>query len=322
MSGFFDKLKPQPKVNTPPTTEPVVPLIETSKPVEIIPLIPTPEFSNPQPGTPFETPLAIAKKYYEAIIAKGEVSPEIQAKMAAFTEISGILADGWKAEQETNATAERANSPSEKLKNILITEVKGSAAQKNIENGLNMIISKVKTKYDQQKLVGNDPLKEDFGKWLEEHGGIMRINLGNLLAGRNGVLEYEGSNDNSYPNQSHISTLKSLGVIPPEAPNQGQFPEGKESEFLVNLLKLSGKTEERDNLKYKVPAKDFINPTKIDGVSIVTTFNTSYLERGAVRGYPGVIDLNLKLSPEFYKKSLGVNPPEELSTPSVEKSVE
>lgn len=316
MSGFFDKLKPQPK-NTAPASEPVIPTpVEVTKPVEVIPPK-EPDFTNTQAGTPFETPMAYAQRYYEAAKETGDLTPEMQNKLAAFTEISGILADGWKAEQETDAAAEKAKDPSEKLKEILLEQAKNynHGGQISVEENINYgfeVINKIKKEFDQAKIIHDESWKEDFPGWLEKHGAIKRINLSNLFSGQPGNIDAKVSNG-GFPVQKLISAYKSLGLIPSEAPENGQYPSGKENEYLISMLKQNGETTETDNFDYpEVHAKDIKKPTNIEGVTAVITFNTSYMTESPVRGMATGIGFNLELSPKFYEKKLGINKPSEL----------
>jgi len=88
MPGILDRLlEPQSKTVTQPV-DVVVPIntptqpTEDLKPVEIV-AVPEPDFTKSLAGTPFETPMTLAKKYFEAASSSGEVTEEMKTKLTA-----------------------------------------------------------------------------------------------------------------------------------------------------------------------------------------------------------------------------------------------
>lgn len=331
MPSFFDKLKPQQKVVA-PTVEPVAqiiaPQVETPKPVEVI-AVPEPDFKNTLIGTPFETPIVYAKKYYEAAGLAGELTDEMKTKMAAFTEISNILSAGWSTEQETNAAAERSKLPSEKLRDKLNNAINTSSyynndsCRRNIDYGFQIIVGGAKTKFDQQKLVSDQP-PEEIVKTMFENGDLVKnVDMGNLINGYAGLLDKPADTRAAFLRSEEVKAFKALGIIPNEAPDGGRFPRDNENGFLIKLLKKDGKGTETDGgVVNQRQVVDFKRPLDIDGVSAVISIPKDMLENSGryfnSDGYPITSGFRLELSPEFYTKTLGVKPTES----PVEKATE
>ncbi|HWS48525.1 MAG TPA: hypothetical protein VN174_00560 [Candidatus Methanoperedens sp.] len=331
MPGFFDRLKPQPK-NIAPASEPVISTpVEVTKPVEVTPPV-EPDFKNSQIGTPFETPIAFAQRYYEAVKTTGELTPEMQTKMAAFTEVSGILADGWRSEQEENATLEKSKRPSEKLKDALKAGIRPNGsysvdtAGREIDWAFQTIVGGAETKLSQEKIV-SDKSPEDIVADLFNSGGLIRrIDMGNLMRGYAGALE-EQSRDGGFLRTEQIAMWKSLGVIPAEAPNGGSFPLGQENAYLIRLLKRDGQTTETEVKTEDGQALiEYKRPTKVEGVSAVISIRKDLLDShqrvSNPDGYQMVNGFRLELSPEFYTGTLGIKPTEGVSVTPTEKPTE
>lgn len=311
---IWDKLKPQTKViDVPKVVEPVKP-VEIPKPVELPPP-PEPDFSKPETATPFETPLSLAQQYFERAKEEGQLTPEMQAKIAAYTEVSHILSEGWQAEQQAAEAERMARHPFKKLEDALVagTDRKYSALSQsapNITRELSRLSSDLQGQFAQEKLISTEPDQAILDKLIASGKVLSKIDVGKLVNGR-----WQGdSSQSSFPVSELPAMLKALGAIPPESPEGGAYPRDNENGYLIALLNRDGKATTADaEVGYGQQTREiteFTRPTSIEGVSVVLGFSKDRLVNSNryynSNGYPGHDTFRLELTPQFLAKSVGI----------------
>lgn len=319
MPGIFDRLlKPQPKAVTQPV-DIVVPIntptqpTEDLKPVEVV-AVPEPDFTKSLAGTPFETPISLAKKYFEAASSSGEVTEEMKTKLTAFAEVSGILSEGWKAEQEATEAAEKLKLPSEKLKDALKSGISQNSTYdvklslSYFDQGIDGIVNEARERINQEEQVSEKKPTEIIKELFDQKKLTKNIDMGNLVQGSFGLLGTPSEGMRMFNPSERIAMLKSLGVVPSDTPEK--FPLGEENAYFVKLLTKGGSCVPNE-VQADQKTTEFRKTTKIEGVYAVISIASRYLTNtdniGNLGGYPYTSGFRLELSPDFYVNTLVKN---------------
>ena len=252
----------------------------------------------------------------------------MQAKIAAYAEVSHILSDGWQAEQQAAEAERMARHPFKKLEDALVagTERKYSAlgqSAPNITRELSRLSSDLQSEFAREKLISAEPDQAILDKLISSGKALTKIDVGKLVNGR-----WQGDSSGSpFPVSELPAMLKALGAIPPESPDGGAFPRDNENGYLIALLNRDGKASSADGeVTYgqeKRAITEFTRPTNVEGVNVVLGFSKDRLVNSNQyhnsNGYPGNDTFRLELTPQFLAKSVGIQTSE---TPAPAKSAE
>lgn len=343
---IWDKLRPQSAPRAP--VEPVTPVItaptvETVAPVtapepaiaeKVTPVEVTPDFSNPVQGTPFGQTVEFAARYYGAAVEAGRMTPEISQRLAAFADMSRELSTAWRDEQEAAEAERLARHPFKVLEDALVEGTKRQygvlnqeGRAQNISREMARTFDTLKTKYDQEKLVGGEASdSEILDRVMASREVYTTLDMGKIMEGYGQDTNFGNT---KFPFTELSTMLKALGAIPAEAPGADRFPIGHENQYLTKLMESRGATSTEVKVEYygsqPKGATEYTCATRIPGVNVVVGIMDRYADGHreiSANGYPIHEGLRLELTKPFLAEALGIKLPEtQVDTPTPDVQV-